>query len=74
MGFDLWDLPSGKRLQNYLGKFHNDLTATEPWESLVDKENHSQMALIQVRELFQFTQTWLVVTGTGIDDFSIGWE
>ena len=30
---------------------YNDLTTTEPWESLVKKGNQSQMALIPVSEL-----------------------
>ena len=29
------------------GVNHNDLTATEPWKSLVNKGNHPQMAFIQ---------------------------
>ena len=33
-----------------LGKFDHDLTTTEPWESLVNKEKHPEMALIQVGE------------------------
>ena len=28
----------------YLGKFHDDLTAAEPWKSLVKKGNHPLMA------------------------------
>ena len=34
-----------------LGQFHQDLTTTEPWKSLVKKGNHPQMALIQLSEL-----------------------
>ena len=35
----------------YLGKFDHDLTTTEPWESLINKGNQPQMALIQISEL-----------------------
>ena len=35
----------------YLGKFHHDLTATEPWEPWFIRGNHPQMALIQVSEI-----------------------
>ena len=35
----------------YMGEFHHDLTTTEPGESLVNKGNHPQMALIQIGEL-----------------------
>ena len=42
---------------------YNDLTTTEPWESLVNKENNPQMALIQPSELQQFSQNgdWIMV-------------
>ena len=38
---------------------YNDLTATEPWKSLVYSRETSQMALIQVSELLSFTQIYL---------------
>ena len=40
---------------------YNDLTATS-LEIMVNKENHPQMALFQVSELLQFTQTYWSLT------------
>ena len=47
----LSQLCDGCRLNHSIWVNYSNLPATEPWESLLNKENHSNMALIQLSEL-----------------------